>query len=109
MSEIVIAEFMNRIPEAFIPEKAEGLNAVIQFSLTGTQGGNWFVTIQNKTCTVTEGQFASPRLTLKADSQDAVDVLTGKLDGTRAYMLGKLKVMGDLGLAMRLPTLFKIG
>jgi putative sterol carrier protein len=42
-----------------------------------------------------------------ADARDAVKILTGQMDGTSAFMQGKLKLKGDMGLAMRLTTLFK--
>jgi putative sterol carrier protein len=36
-----------------------------------------------------------------------VDMSHGKLNGQMAFMTGKLKLKGDMGLAMRLATLFK--
>ena len=33
--------------------------------------------------------------------------MTGQLDGTAAFMQGKLKVKGDMGLAIKMPTLFR--
>jgi putative sterol carrier protein len=47
-----------------------------------------------------------PDLTIKANAQDGVKLLTGELDAMRAYMLGKIKVFGDLGLGMKLVNLF---
>jgi putative sterol carrier protein len=36
-----------------------------------------------------------------------VALTEGKLDGTMAFMSGKLKVKGDMGLAMKLQTLLR--
>jgi putative sterol carrier protein len=33
--------------------------------------------------------------------------MTGKLDGTAAFMQGKLKIKGDMGLAIKMQSLFK--
>ena len=35
--EITIEEMMNRMPKAFLPEKAGDVEAVIQFHLTGDE------------------------------------------------------------------------
>jgi putative sterol carrier protein len=38
---------------------------------------------------------------------DFVDLATGKLDGTAAFMSGKLKIKGDMGLAMKLQSILR--
>jgi putative sterol carrier protein len=38
-------------------------------------------------------------------ASDFVDMINGKLNGQMAFMTGKLKVAGDMGLAMKLQTL----
>ena len=40
-------------------------------------------------------------------SGDFVDLATGKLDGTMAFMSGKLKIKGDMGLAMKLQNILR--
>jgi sterol carrier protein 2 len=40
-------------------------------------------------------------------AQDYVDRITGKLNGQMAFMSGKLKISGDMGLAMKMQNLFK--
>ncbi len=92
MNEKTIPELMENIPHYFVPEKASGVNAVIQFHLTGNQGGEWYVTIQNKECSIKNGITENPRLTFTAEGQDCLDILSGKLDGLRAYMHGKLNL-----------------
>ncbi len=103
-----IDEFMAQIPKAFRPEKAVGTNAVIAFHLTGPDAGDWAVTIQDQKCTVEKTPAANPRLTLTANTKDCMDILSGKLDGMRAFMQGKLKLTGDTALAMKLVNFFKM-
>jgi putative sterol carrier protein len=57
---------------------------------------------------VSKGVHASPKMTLTADSSDYVKIFTGELDGMQAVMQGKLKLAGDLNLAMKLTQMFKI-
>ena len=47
-------------------------------------------------------------MTLTADSEDYVKLFTGELDGMQAFMQGKLKLGGDLNLAMKMMQMFKI-
>jgi putative sterol carrier protein len=45
---------------------------------------------------------------LTANSDDYVKIFTGELDGMKAFMEGKIKLGGDLNLAMKLMQMFKI-
>jgi putative sterol carrier protein len=103
-----VVELMSKMPKAFLPEKAPGLDAVIQFKFSGAEAGDWFATIKNDKCTVEQGAYPTPKMTLSADSADYVKIFTGELDGMQAFMAGKLKLSGDLNLAMKLMTMFKI-
>ncbi len=108
MSDLSIQSLMERMQKAFIPEKAAGYNVTVQVDLQGEAGGNWVVTINNQQCTVTQGTVANPTLKMSGDAQTVMDVFSGKQDGLRAYMQGKLRVSGDMSLAMRLTSLFKL-
>jgi len=106
MAKVDVAKIMQSIPDHFIPEKAKGVNAVVQCAFTGEQASNWVMTIKDQTCSVEEGTNTNPDMTIKADAEDGVNVLTGDLDAMRAYMLGKIKVFGDLSLGMKLTNFF---
>lgn len=105
---LTIEEVMSRMPKAFLPEKAEGVEAVVQYHLTGSEAGEWIVNIGQGECTVEQGEAESPTLTLTADSDDYLKVLTGELNAMSAFADGKLKLKGDLGLAMKLMGYFKL-
>ncbi len=98
---------MQQAIDAFQPEKATGVNAKIQFHITGNQGGDWVATIQNQKLAVEPGTTPNPNLTLGADTQDIFNVINGKLNPMAAFMQGKVQIKGDMGLAMRLLDLFK--
>ena len=105
---LTVAELMEKMPGAFIPEKAQGVDAVIQFNFTGAEAGEWNATIKDGIVGVARGAHPSPRMTLSADSSDYVKIFTGELDGMQAFMQGKIKLAGDLSLAMKLMQMFKI-
>lgn len=109
MADITVQQLIDNHPKAFRPEKAEGVDTIIQYHLTGEEGGDWIITISEGKCTVAEGESENPKMTLTADAQDFRDVLTGKADGMQYFMQGKLKLAGDLNMAMKLTTFFKMG
>jgi putative sterol carrier protein len=108
MSEITVQELMDRMPKAFIPESAEGVEAVIQYHLSGEEGGDWVVTIKDQKCTVETGETESPTMTLWADAQDYKDIILGKLDPMAAFMQQKVKLSGNLNMALGLTKYFKM-
>lgn len=109
MSDISVKQLVLNHEKAFKPEAAEGVEAVIQYKLTGDEGGDWIITIQDGKCTVAEGQAENPKMTLTAEAQDLKDVLLGKANGMQYFMQGRLKLAGDLNLAMKLTSFFKMG
>ena len=106
--ELTIEKLMGLMPKAFLPDKAVGVSAVIQYKLSGDQGGDWIVTIKDGACTTERGTAETPVLTLSADSKDYLDIITGKVNAMGAFAEGKVKLKGDLGLAMKLMDFFKL-
>ena len=105
---LTVEQLMEKMPGAFLPEKAQGVDAVIQFNFTGAEAGEWNATIKEGKVNVARGPHPTPRMTLTADSSDYVKIFTGELDGMKAFMEGKIKLAGDLNLAMKLMQMFKI-
>ena len=106
---LTISQLMEKMPGAFLPEKAQGVNATVHFKFTGEEAGEWNAAIADGKCAVTQGAPAGqPTMTLTADSSDYVKIFTGELDGMSAFMQGKIKLGGDLNLAMKLMQMFKI-
>ena len=107
--EITIEVLMNRMPKAFLPDKAEGVEAVIQYHLSGAEAGDWVVTIGDDKCVVERGTTEDATMTLQADSQDYKDIILGKLDPMTAFMQQKVKLTGNLNMALGLTKYFKMG
>jgi putative sterol carrier protein len=102
-----VKAIFSAMPQNFNADAAKGMDAVIQFNLGGDGGGTWHVTIKDGACTVTEGAHGSPKMTMTMAASDYVDMINGKLNGQMAFMSGKLKIAGDMGLAMKMQSLFK--
>ena len=98
-----------RMPEAFRPEKAAGVNVVFQFSLSGPGGGDWVVAVKDGACKIEAGKAEKPTTTIKMADGDFLELIAGKLDGMQAYSSGKLKVEGDIMKSQLIGKLFKFG
>ncbi len=106
MTASKIKEFFKHLPGKFDAEAADDLEAVYQFDLSGSQGGQYVLTIREGACQVKEGRHADPHVTLSMAGEDCVQVLNGQLSGPAAAMSGRIKITGDIGLAMQLKALF---
>jgi len=106
MSDIDVRQIMLDIPNYFNAEKAKGVSGIVQCMFTGNQASDWVIRIEDQECSVDEGTTNNPDLTIKADAEDGVKILTKQMDPMRAYMLGRVKVFGDLSLGMKLTNFF---
>jgi putative sterol carrier protein len=103
---LTVEDLMKRMPDAFVPEKAEGVDAVIQFHLG--EGGDWICTIRDQKCTAEQGVTEDPNLSLTAEADDYIDMITGKLNPMTAIATKKVVLKGDLNLAMKYMNLFDL-
>ena len=102
-----IEEFFAGLQSQIDPSKSAGMNVVYQFVVSG--GPTWHVKLADGTASVESGAAENPTITLTAGSAEWVDIVNGKLNGQTAFLTGKLKIQGDMNLAMKLESLFKIG
>jgi putative sterol carrier protein len=101
----VFTEINNRLTSD--PSKSAGVNAVYAFDLSGDDGGQYHIALKDGTADVGEGTPENPNITITMKGEDFVDLATGKLDGTMAFMSGKIKIKGDMGLAMKLQSVLR--
>jgi putative sterol carrier protein len=101
-----VRNIFDKMPETFLKHKAVGMSAIIQFDITGNEGGQWYAAIANGELAVVEGRHPAPELTLTATAQDYIDISTGKLNGQLAFMTGRLTATGNLGLAIKMNNIF---
>ena len=83
------------------PEKVAGMNCVYQFRITDAA---WNVKLADGKVAVAEGEAPSPNCTIMMAEADFLDLVSGKLNGQMAFLTGKLKVAGDMGLALKLGS-----
>ncbi len=92
--------------KSFNPEVAGNLKATYSFDISGSNGGQWTLEIQDGKCELKEGLCSSPSVAISISDKDWLELQSGKLNSQMAFMMGKLRVAGDMGLAMKLQTMF---
>jgi putative sterol carrier protein len=102
-----IREFFEAMPKAFQKDKAAKINATYQFVLSGEGGGTWYVQVRWGELEVGEGVKEKPDVTLRASAANYVAIAEGRMNPMLAMATGKFKIEGNLGLAMKLQSLFK--
>jgi len=100
-----VAGFFTALPQHIDPKRTAGINATYQFNIEGDGGGDWYVELVDGAPTVAEGAAENPNITLSASTQDWLDIVNGKLSGQSAFLTGRLKLKGDVALAMKLQSI----
>ena len=104
-----VAGFFAELSGKVDPTKIGGMNVTYQFDIQGEAGGQWYVKIADGKAEVTQGVSESPSITLTASDENWLKIVTGQLSGQTAFLTGKLKIKGDMSLAMKLQSVFALG
>jgi putative sterol carrier protein len=104
MSEV--ATLFNEMNERITPEKAEKINSSYLFDIGGDGGGKWFADLtKSEGPYISEGEGEAKCTITVGKAEDWVAIATGKMNPTMAFMQGKIKVKGDMSMAMKLQSL----
>ena len=99
-------EVFDSMRESFQANQAKGVHARYEWNLSGPNGGQWWIDVNDGAYKMGKGKIDNPNVTFVATDKDWVAVSNGKLGGTWAYMTGRLKIRGDQGLARKLGQIF---
>ena len=99
--------FEKHIPAKFQakPDVVQKINAIYQFNISGPGGGSWSVDCTKPGGAVQAGTAPNPKCTVVATDADFLNIVNGKLNPQMAFMSGKLRIQGDMGLAMKLQQI----
>lgn len=87
------------------PEIGRGVNAVVAIELAGPGGGRWALDFTKSPPTFAEDAGARAATTIAMDAAVFVEIAIGKADAQTSFLMGKIRVDGDLGLAIKLGEL----
>ncbi len=88
-------------------EPIEGINASYSFDLSGEDGGMYGLKFSNGEAKTFRSDPGVVDCALRMSVADFKKLLGGNLNSTAAYMTGKLKVKGNIGLALKLENVLK--
>ena len=103
-----IGEVFEEMNKHFNASGAAGLDASYQFNISGPEGGTWSFVIKDQQCEFHASAVDNPSVQISMSDQDWMAIREGRLNSQMAFMQGKLKVQGDMGLAMKLQSIFPI-
>src|SRR6266542_1207016 len=82
------------------PDVVAKLNAIYQFNTAGPGGGTWSEDAAPAGGEVVGGPVPSAKCIVSATDQNFLGIVNGKRNPHMAFMSGKVKIQGDMGLAM---------
>ena len=92
--------------QSFQAEKAKGVHARYQWDLSGPNGGEWWIDVNDGTYTMGKGKIGNPSVTFVTSDKNWVALSNGTLGGKWAFFTGRLKIRGDQNLARKLDEIF---
>jgi putative sterol carrier protein len=109
--DAILRGAVSEMASVFRSARAPGMNAVIHWKvgdraddLTDT----FELVITDGVCMASPAPARAPNASLTLSAADFVLMVTGRASPLALFMRGKMRAVGDLGLTMRLPTLFDI-
>ena len=106
------AEFFDNVAKAAEanPDAATVADAIFQFELSGDNGGIWVLDLKKGKTSDFLSTTANPEAgaTIHVDSADWIAMTTGELDPMQAFMGGKVRIEGDMSLAMSLQSVMNL-
>ena len=111
---IALADCLDSTPQegfdamrgSFQSAKARGVHARYQWDLSGPNGGQWWIEVNDGTYKMGKGTIPDPNVTFIARDKDWVAICHDQLSGTWAYLTGRLQIRGDQGVARKLGEMF---
>jgi putative sterol carrier protein len=102
--------FNNALPEGLERnrDEAKKYGGILQFDITGEGGGSWLVNVSDSGPSVTSGQ-GTAHATIIIAAEDFQKLYEDSKNYMLLFHSGKMKIIGNEALAMKLDRIFKFG
>lgn len=101
-----IADTFNVIKGILNADLVKTTQGVYKFDLAGEHAGVWYLDLKNDAGSAGSGEPpVKADVVMTMDSADFIKMFSGKLKPTMAFMSGKLKIKGDMGLAIKMEKM----
>lgn len=102
-----IDDYIKAMQASFVPEKARGAHAVLQYQFTGCQTGACYAIVEDGTLRVARGTHPAPTATVTVDFDLWMRILAYEVDGLLAVQDGQYQAEGDLETLIESDTWFR--
>jgi len=104
-SKVIFDEIEKRLQESG-EEAVKKVNGIFVFKVKkGNDEGVWVVDVKNGKGSVKFDANGKGDVTISMDDDNLMQLMTGQLNPQQAFFQGKLKISGNMGLAMKLKEL----
>lgn len=103
MADLTAQQIFNeKLPNKLEESGGVDIDAIYQFNVTGDDGGTWNIDFDRDGDYVQEGENEDADCVVEIADSDFVGMWNGDLNGQQLFMMGKISVEGDMGLALKL-------
>jgi putative sterol carrier protein len=93
------------------PERARGVDAKVHFKVWDRPGGgydHYELAVVDGVAAVSDAPGDHPTLTIKGRAADLIRVAVGDANAVKLALRGRIRVLGDLNFARKVPDLFRV-
>ena len=99
-------EVFDGMRQSFQAEKAKGVHLRYQWQLSGANGGEWWIKVNDGKFEMGRGKVDKPDVTFVTSDKNWVALSNGTLGGKWAFFTGRLKIQGSQAAARKLDEIF---
>ncbi len=102
-----IDEVIASFPERFKPEAAAGVDAVLQFTLTGTDDQRFYLIVRDGTLGIEHGVHPDPTMSVTTSAENWLALNNGETSPMALLMQGKATFNGSASMALKFREIFE--
>lgn len=106
MASMNVGELFEELATQLDGDAARGLDRTLQWNITDADPGVWAFVIKDGQGHLVPGGVAQPDTTFTTSAETWMAIAEGRQDAMKAFLTGKMKVSGDMMLALKVPKLF---
>ena len=103
-----VKEILEKFERDFDPAAAAGADAVLQYHISGDEGGDWSITVKEGTCNIEAGVHEAPTVTFKMSGKTWLGLVNKTVNPVVAFTTGRVRIKGDMALAQSVPKWFQV-
>jgi putative sterol carrier protein len=104
---MTIEQYIRQLESSFLPTKAAGKRAVLQYVFTGRKTGVCHAVIEGGAIHAASGPHPAPTVIVETDIDLWTRIVRYDVDGLLAYQEGLIRVTGDVETLIESDTWFR--